>query len=1081
MLHQSIRGRGAPARHRLTVMVFGPVDPDLDLVALEERVLARWREKDVVAEVRRLRKDGEPWIFYEGPPTANGRPGLHHVWARVFKDLYPRFQTMRGKNVPRKGGWDCHGLPVELEIEKELGLQTKHDIEAYGIAEFNQRCRDSVQRYVEDWSALTSRSGTWIDTADAYWTLSNDYIESIWWLLRQMWDRDLLYEGHRVSPYCARCGTALSSHELGQPDVYRDIVDPSVFVRFPVVEGPRDAGALDLLVWTTTPWTLISNVAAAVGPDIEYVRVRSDDGSADLVMAAARAPEDATIVERWSGLELVGWRYQRPFEFLTPKDGVDRAWRIVAADFVSTDDGSGIVHLAPAFGEDDFHVARRDGLPMLNPVDVDGAFDQSVPPWTGRFVKDADPDIVNDLRARGLLVREQSYEHSYPHCWRCGTPLIYWAKTSWFVRTSEQRSALLSENERINWQPPNIKHGRFGKWLENNVDWALSRDRYWGTPLPIWRCHDCDQVTCIGSVAELAERAGRDLSELDLHRPYVDDVSFACDSCGGTAHRVPPVIDAWFDSGGMPSAQLHYPFENQDAFERSFPADFICEAIDQTRGWFYSLLAINTLVFNRTPYENVVCLALVVDENGQKMSKSRGNAIEPWEIFNAEGADALRWYFFSQGQPWTTRRVYHDGIREATRQTLLTLWNVFSFFATYADLDGWQPDAPTPELRSDTDATQPTGEAAPPTEPGSAKPELRSSSNVMDRWVRSELDDTIEAVTDALERFDALEGATRIGRFVDDLSNWYVRRSRPRFWKSSDAAAHATLHEALVTVARLLAPFVPFISDEIYTTLTGETSVHSSDWPTSQGRHDPDLAAQMASARRLVAIGRAARTDAKVKVRQPLARALMLHPGPELSDELQREVRTELNVKVLESIDTLSGLMSWNVVPNFRALGPRLGPRVNEVKAALASADGSALHEQLEGDGFIDIAGERLERGDVEIRAERHEAYALSEDDGWAVALDLELDEELRREGFARELVRALNDLRKELGFEIADRISVQLTVPDAARGAIETHAEWIAGEVLATSFELDPLVDGRVLEVDGHRVVASLVKRPAS
>jgi isoleucyl-tRNA synthetase len=1028
-------------------MAFGPVDPDLDLVALEERVLARWRERDVIGDVRRIRKDGEPWIFYEGPPTANGRPGLHHVWARVFKDLYPRFQTMRGKNVPRKGGWDCHGLPVELEVEKELGLLTKHDIEAYGIAEFNQRCRDSVQRYVEDWSALTSRSGTWIDTADAYWTLSNDYIESVWWLLRQMWDKELLYEGHRVIPYCARCGTALSSHELGQPDVYRDVVDPSVYVRFPVIDWPGGGDPLDLLVWTTTPWTLISNVAAAVGADIEYVRVASDDGRPDLVMAAARAPEGARIVERWSGRELMGWRYQRPFEFVAPPEGADDAWRVVEADFVSTEDGTGIVHLAPAFGEEDFQVARREDLPLLNPVDADGAFDQTVPPWTGRFVKDADPDIISDLRARGLLVREQAYEHSYPHCWRCGTPLIYWAKTSWFVRTSEQRDTLLSENEAINWQPPNIKHGRFGKWLENNVDWALSRDRYWGTPLPIWRCRDCGDDTFIGSVAELSERSRRDLSELDLHRPYVDDIAIPCSSCDGPARRIAPVIDAWFDSGSMPSAQFHYPFENEDDFEHSFPADFICEAIDQTRGWFYSLLAVNALVFDRTPYKNVVCLALVVDENGQKMSKSKGNVIEPWEIFNNEGADALRWYFFSQGQPWTTRRVYHEGIREATRQTLLTLWNVFSFFSTYADLDGWTP-----------------GEA-----------DREPKTHVLDRWLLSELDDTIAVVTGALEDFDALEGSTRLARFVDDLSNWYVRRSRPRFWKSSDPAAHATLHEALVTVAQLLAPFVPFVSDEIYTTLTGETSVHSSDWPEPHQRHDAQLATQMASARRLVAIGRAARTDAKVKVRQPLARALMLHPGDELAPELQREISTELNVKVLEDIDTLSGLMSWSVIPNFRVLGPRLGPKVNEVKKALAAADGSALHEQLETQGYVEVAGVRLEADDVEVRAQRHEAFALSEDDGWAVALDLELDDDLRAEGVARELVRALNDLRKDLGFQIADRVQVTVDVPPAVRTAVDAHADWIAGEVLATSLELGAVADGREIDIDGHALRAAL------
>lgn len=1039
-------------------MSFGPVDPDLDLVALEERVLARWRELDVVGQVRQLRKDAEPWIFYEGPPTANGRPGLHHVWARAFKDLYPRFQTMRGKAVPRKGGWDCHGLPVELEIEKQLGLRNKHEIEAFGIAEFNRRCRESVQRYVEDWTALTDRAGVWIDTADAYWTLSDDYIESVWWLLRQLWDKGLLYEGHRVSPYCARCGTALSSHELGQPDVYRDVVDPSAYVRFPVTSPELGDGGADLLVWTTTPWTLISNTGAAVGADIGYVRVHDPDGGRDLIMAEARMPADAEVVGRFRGADLVGWRYQRPFDFLDapterpgapagspPPDG----WRVVAADFVSTEDGSGIVHLAPAFGEDDHRVGRDENLPLLNPVNADGAFDERVAPWAGRFVKDADAEIIADLAARGLLVREQPYEHSYPHCWRCGTPLIYWAKTSWFVRTAQHRDTLLAENEAVGWHPPTIKHGRFGNWLENNVDWALSRDRYWGTPLPIWRCDDCGGDTCIGSVAELSERAGRDLTDLDLHRPYVDDVTIACAHCGGTARRVAPVLDAWFDSGSMPAAQHHYPFEHADDFDEVFPADFICEGIDQTRGWFYSLLAVNGLVFGTSPYRNVVCLALVVDEDGQKMSKSRGNIIEPWDIFNTEGADALRWYFFSQGQPWTSRRVYHEGIREATRQVLLTLWNVHSFFATYADLDGWTPG--------------PDGARAPAT-------------HVLDRWILSELDDTVATVTSALDGFDALAGASRLGRFVDDLSNWYVRRSRPRFWKSSDPDAHATLHECLVTTSLLLAPFTPFLADEIYRNLTGGVSVHLADWPEPQGRHDAELATQVAAARRLVAIGRSARTEAKVKVRQPLAKALLLHPGLTLDPAVADEITSELNVKLLEDIDTLSGLMTWTLQPNFRTLGPRLGPRVNEVKQALAAADGSELKQRLDADGFIEIAGERLEPGDLEARAQRHDAYALAEDDGWAVALDLELDDALRAEGTARELVRALNERRKELGFAIADRIDVAIDPPAALRPAIEAHQRWIAGEVLAESFTFGP-ADGEV-ELDGQPVPVTLTRR---
>jgi isoleucyl-tRNA synthetase len=1032
-------------------MPFGPVAADLDLPTLEERVLARWRQREIVEETARLRKDGEPWVFYEGPPTANGRPGLHHVWARAFKDLFPRFQTMRGRKVPRKGGWDCHGLPVELEIEKELGLGTKAEIEAYGIEAFNDRCRQSVLRYVEDWSSLTSRSGVWIDTADAYWTLSNDYIESVWWIVRQLWDKELLYEGHRVTPYCGRCGTALSSHEVAQG--YRDVVDPSIYVRFPLTGG--GAPDADLLVWTTTPWTLISNVAAAVGPTLAYVRIAAPDGGRDLVLgeaAAARLFPDADVVDRWTGTDTVGWRYSRPFDFLDAGKGGADAWRVVAADYVSVDDGSGIVHIAPAFGEEDSQVGRAEGLPVLNPVDAEATFDDRVPRWQGRFVKDADPEIVADLRDRGLLVAEQPYEHSYPHCWRCGTPLVYWAKTSWFVRTETTRGDLLAQNETIGWYPDHIKHGRFGKWLEGNVDWALSRDRYWGTPLPIWRCQGCEDETCVGSVAELSRLAGRDLSSLDLHRPYVDDVTWVCsaEGCQGTVRRLAPVLDAWFDSGSMPSAQFHHPFADDGRFDASFPADFICEAIDQTRGWFYSLLAVNTLVFDSTPYRNVVCLGHIVDEQGQKMSKSRGNVIDPWEIFGRFGADALRWYFFSAGQPWTPRRVYEDGIRESTRQTLLTLWNVFSFFVTYADLDGWQPPA------ADGAAPRPT------------------PTHVLDRWVLGELDATVAEVTRALDDFDALGGAARLGRFVDDLSNWYVRRSRPRFWKASDADAHATLHHCLAVTAQLLAPFCPFLADELYVTLTGEASVHLSDWPVP-GVRDDGLAAAMDAARRLVALGRAARTEAKVKVRQPLGRALLLHPGVSLGDEVEAEIATELNVKALDDVDTLSGLITWTVVPNFRALGPRIGPKVNDVKRALAEADGSELQRALETDGFVEVAGERLTADDVELRATRHQDFALAEEGGWAVALDLALDDDLRAEGLARELVRGLNDLRKEVGLAIADRVSLTLGADDEAWGAVERHRDYVMGEVLATRLERAEQAGPHAVEADGHTIAVTL------
>lgn len=1023
--------------------MFDPVGP-FDLVNLEEKVLERWNDLDLIMKIREMRAGAKPWIFYEGPPTANGRPGLHHVWARVFKDLYPRFQTMRGHYVPRKGGWDCHGLPVELEVEKELGLSSKSEIESYGIAEFNQRCRDSVTRYVEDWTSLTERSGTWIDTEDAYWTLDNRYIESVWWLIKQLWDKGLLYEGHRVSPYCPRCGTALSSHEMGQPGVYKDVTDLSVYVRFPL----RDREA-DLMVWTTTPWTLISNVAAAVGPAITYVQVHTGEGR-DLIMAEEAAKrffgENAPrTVWKGTGNDLVGWKYDRPFDLI---DISPSAQRVVAAEYVSTDDGSGIVHLAPAFGEEDASIGRIEGLPVLNPVGPDGTFGPQTGPFAGIGVKAADPDVIAALNERGLLVRTQPYDHAYPHCWRCSTPLIYWAKTSWFARTSEYRGQLQDGNEMVSWHPEHIKGGRFGKWLEANVDWALSRDRYWGTPLPIWRCeqgHD----TCIGSLSDLSALVGADLSDLDLHRPFVDDITFVCPEacCEANAHRVAPVLDAWFDSGSMPSAQHHYPFENEALFKNSFPADFICEAIDQTRGWFYTLLAVNAPIFGASPYHNVVCLSLIVDSDGQKMSKSRGNVIDPWQIFTTHGADALRWYFFSAGQPWTPRRVFEEGIRESTRQTLLTLWNIYSFFCTYADLDGWNPPS---------DRTQ--------------RPTV---THVMDRWILGELDTTVTEVTDALESFDALRATTRLGAFIDDLSNWYVRRSRPRFWKSNDHNAYATLYHCLVVTNELLAPFCPFLAEDIWTSLTGELSVHAADWPTTQGVLEENLAEEMEAARRLVVLGRSARTDAKIKVRQPLRRALLLHPGVTLSEEIKQEIADELNVKSLEEIDTLSGLVRWTIVPNFRLLGPRLGQRVNEIKTALAQADGSALQSQLEANGFIEIAGEQLSSEEVEIRAERHGEFTLSQEGPWAVALDLELDDALRSEGVARELVRMLNDLRKDEGFEIADRVLVHLRGTQQVRDALSQHRSWIAAEILATSLEdLDEDMSGMIeREVDGSAV----------
>jgi isoleucyl-tRNA synthetase len=1014
--------------------MFRPVEP-FDLVALEHDVLDRWRKDDVFAESLRRREGNPEWVFYEGPPTANGRPGIHHVWARLFKDIFPRFRTMQGNYVARKGGWDCHGLPVEVEIEKELGFTSKLQIEDFGIEAFNQRCRDSVHRYVEEWGTLTSRIGMWIDTANAYWTLNNEYIETVWWLFHRMWEQGDIYEGDKVVPYCGRCGTALSSHELGQPGAYVDVTEPSVYVRFPVIG--RD---FDLVVWTTTPWTLISNVAAAVGPEVDYVRVRDPQGGRDLVMAAARVSEvlgQTDVVATIAPADLVGLHYERPFSVLPIDAGANR---VVAADYVTVDDGSGIVHLAPAFGEIDREIAAAEGLPLLNPVGPDARFDATVPDYRTQFVKDADPAIIADLRARDLLVNVVDYTHSYPHCWRCGTPLIYWAKPTWFAATSAHKADLLRENESVGWHPETIKHGRFGDWLENNVDWALSRDRYWGTPIPVWRCVDpkCGVDTCIDSVAELSKLAGKDLSALDLHRPYVDDVVIKCPECDGRALRIEPVLDAWFDSGSMPVAQFHYPFENSDLFERRFPADFICEAIDQTRGWFYSLLAVNTLVFGHTPYRNVVCLGLLVDGDGRKMSKSRGNVIDPREILESRGADALRWNMFSAASPWSTRRVNVESIDESTRRFLLTLWNTYAFFVTYARLDGW--------------------------EPGAASPTADGAAHVLDRWIASRLEATIAAVTDGLSGFDALGGAAALERFVGDLSNWYVRRSRPRFWKSADPAAHATLHECLVTVTLLLAPYCPFVSDELYANLTGNAdSVHLADWPVGNpARRDPALDAEMELARQVTSLGRSARTDAKTPVRQPLSRAFVLLPaGANLRADVVTEIATELNVKQVEVVTSLEGLLDYTVVPNFKVLGPRLSTLLPRVKALLVDVDGQDVRRAFDetGEFVLDVDGTPVTLGpdDVQVRAQQHEELALAQDNDVAVALDLTLDDDLRAEGSARELVRLVNDRRKADDLDLADRIRLTIYADGRLAASAARFAEWIKGEVLAVVIKIEP------------------------
>jgi isoleucyl-tRNA synthetase len=863
------------------------VDPDQSFPALEEEVLRRWKERDVFAESVRRRQGAEPWVFYEGPPTANGKPGAHHVLARSFKDIFPRFQTMRGRLVERKGGWDCHGLPVEIQVEKQLGLTSKADIEAYGIAEFNERCRASVFEFLEDWTALTERMGYWVDLDDAYRTLDASYVESVWWSLKEIWNKGLLYEGHKVVPYCPRCGTALSSHELALG--YQDVVDPSVYVRFPL----RD-GSAELLAWTTTPWTLVSNAAVAVDPDLTYVRAQADGFVAILAEALVERVlgEGTEILERFPGRELEGLAYEPPFPYLDAAAYGARGHTVLLGDFVTADDGTGIVHTAIAFGEDDFRLGAQYGLDVVNPVRPDGTYDERIADYAGRFVKDADADLVEDLRARGRLLKAVDYEHAYPHCWRCSTPLLYYAKPSWYIRTSELKDRLLAANETVTWHPEHVKTGRFGSWLENNVDWALSRERYWGTPLPVWRCEeDPSHVHAIGSFDELEELSGVRLE--DPHRPYVDDVGFPCTQCPGRMVRVPEVIDVWFDSGAMPFAQLHAPFEHAEKFERAWPAHYICEAQDQTRGWFYSLLAISTLLFDRAPYRDVVCLGLIADEHGLKMSKSRGNIVAPDDVFERFGADAFRWYFFNAKQPWDGYRFSLEGIAAGAFGFLKQLWSTYRFLVLYE-------------------------QANPQRVPGEVTD--------LDRWVLSRLAATVETVTDRLEAFDATTASRTLQAFVDDLSNWYVRRSRPRFF-AGETAALETLHTCLVTVAQLLAPFCPFLADELYDNLDGtEASVHLTDWPTP-GERDVALEEAMAVARETVRLGLGARGASKIKIRQPLGEAVVVATGAEREaiERLADVVRDELNVEAVRLVEDADELGSYALKANYRALGPRFG------------------------------------------------------------------------------------------------------------------------------------------------------------
>ncbi|MGA4670172.1 isoleucine--tRNA ligase [Propionibacteriaceae bacterium Y1923] len=1027
---------------------YNAVPAHVSFPELDHDILAFWDNNQTFEASLAKTRGAEPWTFYEGPPTANGQPGTHHVEARVFKDVFPRFRTMQGYHVERKAGWDCHGLPVELAVEKELGFNGKPDIEAFGVEEFNAQCRESVTRHVDAFAELTTRMGYWVNMDDAYWTMNPSYVESVWWALKQIFDKGLLVEDYRVAPYCPRCGTTLSDHELAQG--YEDVVDPSVYVRMPLTSGPH-AGRASLLVWTTTPWTLVSNTAVAVHPEVTYVVMTN--GTESLVVAeplvdkALGTPAEGEPawreLARHQGSELENWTYDRPFELVEfpeaagrPETGT-RSHFVVLADYVTTEDGTGLVHQAPAFGADDMAVCRSYGLPMVNPVRPDGTFEPGLDLVGGKFFKTADADLLVDLEQRGRLFRHLDYEHSYPHCWRCHTALLYYAQPSWYIRTTQVKDALLRENEATTWYPENIKHGRYGDWLENNIDWALSRNRYWGTPLPIWRNElDPSHLVCVGSRAELSELTGGDQSALDPHRPYVDDITFTLPGVEGTFRRVPEVIDAWFDSGSMPFAQWGYPYAegSVEAFQKAYPADFICEAIDQTRGWFYTLMAIGTLVFDQGSYSNVLCLGHILAEDGRKMSKHLGNILLPIPLMDQHGADAVRWFMASSGSPWSPRRVGDTALQEVVRKVMLTYWNSVSFHALYARANNWSPA------------------------------ELTAPSHVLDRWLASSVQQLVAKVTAALEGFDTQTAGGLLSEFIDDLSNWYVRRSRRRFW-DGDAGALSTLHTTLVTLTQLMAPLAPFVTERVWQDLVAATdpgapaSVHLSDWPqVDQSRVDEELGRAMDVTRRLVELGRSARAESKMKTRQPLARLLVPSQAlAQLDDALVEELKQELNVEAVESFASAGDLVDYSAKGNFRALGKRFGKQTPQVAAAIAAADAAELAAALAADGRAVVAfdgGTEVSADEVIMSERPREGWSVVNEQGETVALDLELTPALVSAGLAREVVRAVQDARKKAGFEISDRITLSWSAEGDLAEALTANQASIADEVLALAVE---------------------------